>query len=181
MRAWLVTFLVYSQGLQAEGATGLGWSAPTLVALVTLLGLPSSLLGNEISQRLGRARVVITIMRVSALAAFGFGFAAPLPFIVVVALAFLYAVTVAGESASITAGAVEAALPGQRGATMAVHTLIGFAGAFTGPLVFGVVLDVAGGGGSLLAWGLAFATSGLAVVVGSLAVAGRGRRGRASV
>ncbi len=181
MRAWLVTFLVYSQGLQAEGATGLGWSAPTLVALATLLGLPSSVLGNEIAQRLGRARVVITIMCISALVAFGIGFSAPLPFIAVVALAFLYAVTVAGDSASITAGAIGAALPGRRGATLAVHTLIGFAGAFAGPLVFGVVLDVAGGGGSLLAWGLAFATSGLVLGLGLLAVVGLGRRGGVSV
>ncbi len=57
-----------------------------------------------------------------------------------------------------------------------MHTLIGFAGAFAGPLVFGVVLDLFGGQSSLLAWGLAFASSGLAVIVGPLVLVTLGRR-----
>jgi MFS family permease len=176
MRSWLVTFLVFSQGLQSEGAMGLTWSAPSLVALITLVGLPSSVLGNEAAQRFGRRRVVIAVMTVSALFACALGFTAPLPFVLVVVLAFLYAVTVAGESASLTAGTVEKAAPGLRGATMAVHSSVGFLGAFIGPLIFGVVLDLLGGQASLLAWGLAFATSGLAVIMGPLVLLTLGRR-----
>jgi MFS family permease len=59
---------------------------------------------------------------------------------------------------------------------MAVHSFIGFAGAFVGPLVFGVVLDLAGGRESLLAWGLAFASAGLAVAMGPVALVVLGRR-----
>jgi len=59
---------------------------------------------------------------------------------------------------------------------MAVHSFIGFAGAFAGPLVFGVVLDLAGGRESLLAWGLAFASSGLAIALSPLVLATMGRR-----
>ena len=66
--------------------------------------------------------------------------------------------------------------PGQRGATMAVHSFIGFAGAFVGPLVFGVVLDLAGGRESLFAWGLAFASSGLVIALSPLVLATMGRR-----
>ena len=44
-----------------------------------------------------------------------------------------------------------------------------FAG-IAGPLVFGVVLDLGGGDGTLLGWGLAFASSGLAVALGPLAL-----------
>ncbi|MEE8189547.1 MAG: MFS transporter [Kiloniellales bacterium] len=180
MRSWLVTFLVFSQSLQPEGAMGLGWSAPTLVALIALVGLPASVLGNEAAQRFGRRRVVIAVMVVSALYAGGLGFTAPLPFVLVVALSFLYAVAVAGESASLTAGTVSAATPGLRGATMAVHSSVGFIGAFIGPLVFGVVLDLFGGQGSLLAWGLAFASSGLAVIMGPLVLITLGKRARAA-
>ena len=88
----------------------------------------------------------------------------------VLLLCVVYGVTVPGESASLTAGAVSVAGPGQRGATMAMHSFIGFAGAFAGPLAFGMILDAAGGGGSLLAWGLAFGSSGLAVALGPLAI-----------
>ena len=81
-----------------------------------------------------------------------------------------------GDSSAITAGAIEAAAPGQRGATMAVHSFIGFAGAFAGPLVFGVVLDLAGGRESLLAWGLAFASGSFAIALSPLVLATLGRR-----
>jgi hypothetical protein len=48
-----------------------------------------------------------------------------------------------------------------RGAMMAVYSFIGFSTAFLAPLVFGVVLDLAGGNQSVIAWGLAFASIGI--------------------
>jgi hypothetical protein len=38
---------------------------------------------------------------------------------------------------------------------MGLHSMAGYAGGFVGPLLCGVVLDLAGGEGAL-AWGLAF-------------------------
>lgn len=175
-RSWIVTFFVFSQGLQDEGALGLGWSVTALAALIGVLGLPASVLGNEAAQRFGRRRTVIAITLTSAAIGLGLGFMAALPFIVVVAVSIVYSFTVSGDSSAVTAGTVETALPGQRGATMAVHSFIGFAGAFVGPLVFGVVLDLAGGRDSLLAWGLAFASSGLAIALSPLVLATLGRR-----
>ena len=175
-RSWIVTFLVFSQGLQGEGALGLGWSATALAALIGVLGLPASVLGNEAAQRFGRRRTVILVMSASAAISLAVGFLAALPFVLLVAVTMVYSFTVSGDSSAITAGAIEAAAPGQRGATMAVHSFIGFAGAFVGPLVFGVVLDLAGGRESLLAWGLAFASAGLAVAMGPVALAVLGRR-----
>ena len=68
----------------------------------------------------------------------------------------------------MTAGAVAEAEKGFRGTTMAIHSSIGFAGAFLGPLAFGVVLDLGGGGGLLQSWGLAFTVMGLVVATGPL-------------
>ncbi len=168
-RSWLVAFLVFSQGLQRDG--GAMWSATVIAALVNFLGWPSSVLGNELASRFGRARVVALIMAVSALVAAAIGFSAPLPYVLVVALCLLYGVTVIGDSGALTAGAIAEAEPGRRGATMAVHSTVGFSGAFIGPLVFGVVLDLAGGGASPLAWGLAFLSMGLGAALGPLAIA----------
>lgn len=170
LRSWIVGFLVFAQAQQAGGTTGIGWSATVLAAALNLLALPASVLGNEAAERFGRRRVVIAVMLLSAAAGGLFGFSAAWPFLVVLAVAVLYSLTVPGDSAAITTGAVAAARPGQRGQTMAVHSTIGFLGGFAGPLVFGVVLDLGGGDGTLLGWGLAFASSGLAVALGPLAL-----------
>ncbi len=174
-RSWIVTFLVFSQGLQVPGALGIAWSATALAALINVIALPSSVLGNEAAVKFGRRRILTLVMGASALVAVGTGFSAPLPFMVVVGVALLYSVTVSADSASLTAGAVEAAAPGQRGATMAVHSFIGFGGGFVGPLVFGVMLDLAGGRDSPFAWGIAFAGLGLVIALGPVFLAVFGR------
>jgi hypothetical protein len=60
----------------------------------------------------------------------------------------------------LTAGVVTRADERIRGATMAVHSTLGFGAGFVAPLVFGAVLDLAGGNLSPLAWGLAFTSLG---------------------
>ena len=77
-----------------------------------------------------------------------------------------------GDSAALTGGTVAAARAGERGATLAMHSVWGFSGGFLGPLVVGVVLDLAGGRQSIQGWGLAF----VAMAAGSL-VAMVGLRG----
>lgn len=176
LRSWIVAFLVFNQALQPAGSPV--FRATLVAALMSLASWPASVLGNELAARFGRARVVIGIMLASALIASGIGFAAPFSALFVVALCFVYAATVSGDSGSITAGAVAAAERNLRGATMAVHSFLGFTGAVIGPLVFGIVLDLAGGGASVVAWGLAFAAMGAGVALGPLAIALLGRKGR---
>jgi MFS family permease len=45
--------------------------------------------------------------------------------------------------------------PARRGATLALHSMAGYAGGFVGPIVIGWILDRSGGM-SPVAWGLAF-------------------------
>jgi hypothetical protein len=52
---------------------------------------------------------------------------------------------------------------------MAVYSFVGFSSAFFAPLTFGVVLDLAGGNRSVVAWGLAFASIGVFGVLAPLA------------
>ena len=72
-----------------------------------------------------------------------------------VVLLVVYGMVVWLDSSSVTAGAAGNAEPSRRGATLAVHSMLGYAGGFVGPLVVGWTLDLAGGM-SPLAWGLAF-------------------------
>ncbi len=168
-RAWFVAFLTFSAALQSPGATI--WSATATAAVINLLGVPASILGNELAVRFGRRRTASVVMLASAAVSLVIGFTAFLPYVLVVALLMVYGVLVTGDSATVTAGAVAAATPENRGAVMAVHSAVGFATSFFGPLFFGVVLDVAGGNESLLAWGLGFAAMGLGVALGPLALA----------
>jgi MFS family permease len=172
LRAWLVAFLAFAFALnQGEAPDG---SLPAVVTMlgtvILLLGLPASILGNEAATRFGRRRFLIGIMTGSAVLACAVGFSAALPFWLAVVVVGLYGITVTADSASLTVGAVTNAAPGQRGATMAVHSFLGFTAAFLGSVAFGGVLDLAGGSGSLLAWGLAFAAQGAVVALGPVAL-----------
>ncbi len=172
-RSWMVTFLVFAAATRP--GQGMLLSATAWVAIANLFGLPSSVLGNELSRRIGRHRAIMIIQWTSAAFASGLGFAAGAPFWVVIVLIMLYGWTITGESSSVTAGVMAAAPPGYRGATMAVHSCIGFVGSFAGPLLFGVALDLTSingaGGDSISSWGWAFAFSGAVVALGPIALA----------
>jgi len=169
LRSWIVVFLGFAASLQPDQAA-VWLSATAAAALMNLLGMPASILGNEAATRFGRRGVVAAVMLGSAALAGAVGFSAALPYGAVVALVLLYAMTVAGESAALTTGTVQAAEPARKGATMALHSTVGFAFAFFGSLGPGIVLDLAGGAQSRLAWGLAFAAMGAGAALGPLAL-----------
>lgn len=168
-RSWAVAYLAFAaeSGSDPAGASTFPLSPTTIIAAAILIGPAGSILGNELSRRIGRPPAVSLLMFASATLAAVFGFMADLTYSLVVCLAVIYCVLQVSDSASITAGSVAAAPPGYRGATMAVHSCIGFMGSFAGPVVFGLILDLAdpsgAGGASVISWGWAFA--GVAVVV----------------
>lgn len=168
-RSWVVAFLTFSQSLQPDGARGI-IPATVVAALVNLAGVPASIFGNELAIRFGRVRVVTVVMLASVGVSCLLGFSAPLPYLLVAALCLLHGVTAYGDSSAITAGAVASAPPGHSGATMAVHSFVGFGCGFVGPLMFGMVLDLAGGNRAT-AWGLAFTSLGVAAAAGPVALA----------
>jgi MFS family permease len=167
-RSWMVAFLVFTASQQPAEAPMLA-SAATLAAIINLLGPVMSVTGNELAIRFGRTRVIFTFMASSGLVACFLGFAAPLPWIAVFVLMCVHYGLMLGDSAALTAGAVASAPPGQRGTMMAVYSFMGFTAAFLAPLVFGLVLDLAGGNQSRIAWGLAFASIGIFGVLAPVA------------
>ena len=121
------------------------------------------------SIRFGRPRLVLTAMLGSMALASLIGFAAALPYPVAAALVLLYGLFIWLDSSSLTAGTVGSAVPEARGATLAVHSTLGYAGSAVGPLRIGWVLDLAGGQ-SVFGWGVAFAHVALVMVVGPVAL-----------
>jgi len=167
LRGWGVAFLVWVAATTGQDP----WlPATAVITLVGLAGTWASVAGNEVSIRLGRQRLVRVAMLASAGFAAVIGFLGPFSYGLAVALILLYGVVIWLDSSSLTAGAAGSAEPGRRGATLAVHSMLGYAGGFVGPLVMGVILDAAGGM-STMGWGLAFLHLTAAMLLGRVAFA----------
>jgi MFS family permease len=76
----------------------------------------------------------------------------------------VYGIVIWLDSSSLTAGTAGTAEPSRRGATLAVHSMLGYAGGFVGPLLVGWTLDLAGGM-SQTGWGLSFLSVALLMVL----------------
>jgi MFS family permease len=163
LRAWGVTFL--AAAIARHGAPAWLPDPSVLFTLASLLGIAVSLTGNELSVRLGRARVVAAAMGSAAtLSLFaGASFAVSAPLAALAVLAWNAAIYL--DSSALTAGTVQAAEPARRGATMGLHSMCGYAGGFVGPLVVGVALDLAGDD-TAWGWAIAFGHTALATLAG---------------
>ena len=165
LKGWAVAFLAF---VAFDSKAGDGIVPPTVIATaVILLGVVTSFCGNEISIRLGRQRLVRVAMGATILLAATMGFYATSGYLAASVFIFAYTAFVWLDSSSLTAGSAASADPSRRGATLAIHSMLGYAGGFVGPLVFGLVLDWAGGM-SHEAWGYAFAHVAGVVLVGRI-------------
>ena len=137
----------------------------TIAAVANLFGPPASIAGNELAMRHGRERWIRVAMLASGLLTCTLGFLSFMPWYLLAAVAMLHMSLVMGDSSALTAGLVTRADERIRGAAMAVHSMLGFGAGFVAPLVFGAVLDLAGGRASALAWGLAFCSLGAGAIL----------------
>ena len=166
LRAWAVAFLA-----AAAARHGAADWVPAPTALFTaagLLGILASIAGNETAQRLGRRRVVTAAMAAAAALSLAAGWMLEVSFALALLLVLAWNAAIYLDSSALTAGTVQAAGPGLRGATMGLHSMAGYAGGFVGPLGVGLVLDRAGDGA--LGWGLAFGLLAPVTLAGLLAL-----------
>jgi MFS family permease len=149
IRTWLVAFWSFIAGRQG-GATVFG---PIVVSVVfSLLSMPASILGNEAALRFGRHRALTVLMIASAVVAVAIGLSVQAPPALMLVLLFLYALTVPSDSGALTSGMAMSAVPSLKGATMAMHTTVGFGLSALGAWGAGIVLDLAGGPNTGSGW-----------------------------
>lgn len=159
-RSWMVAFLTFAQSLVPAPLS------PAAIHAIANLASPfASIAGNEASLRAGRGRVIALGMTASGALSCGLGLVAPMPWLVVCAAVILHMLLVMSDSSTLTAGMVAESDPRLRGATMAVHSTLGFGAGFVAPLVFGAALDLAGGNARPVAWGVAFVTLGIGALI----------------
>jgi predicted MFS family arabinose efflux permease len=165
LRGWVVAFLTFVAARAPESWVPL--APATVASAMGLLGVWASVWGNELAMRFGRRRFILGTMLASAALAAVIGFSAALPYAAAAGLVLVYAVLIWSDSSSLTAGSAGSAEPGRRGATLAVHSTLGYAGGFLGPLALGATLDLLGGA-SVRGWGVAFAHVTVALLLGAV-------------
>jgi len=163
--AWAPAFMTAC--LMAQGAEGL--RAAGMGAYVTagfhLSGLVASFSMGSLSDRLGRARVILSLAGISTLCSFVFGWTIGLPFSVIVAIGIIYNFSSLGDSPVLSAGLTEVVAPSYLGVAFGLRSLLGFGAGAISPVVFGAILDWTNphGTGHLYYahWGWAFVSLGL--------------------
>lgn len=167
IRTWLVgfwTFVVAHQGAPS-------WMSPVAMSFCfAVISMPASILGNEAALKFGRHRAITIVMIASACVALMIGLNASAPAWVLALLLILYGMTVPADSGALTAGMSAAATSEHRGATLALHSTVGFGLSAAGAWGTGVALDAAGGPQSPNGWLLAFIVLAAGIAVGPLAL-----------
>lgn len=153
LRGWSIAFLGY-----VAASTGLPEAPvpPTVIATALgILGTFASVGGNEAAIRIGRRYLVIAAMAGAILCGSLLAWLGTGAYWLAALLLFLYSTLAWLDSSSLTAGTAGTAEPARRGATLAVHSMLGYAGGFVGPLLIGYALDLSGGM-SPAGWAAAF-------------------------
>jgi predicted MFS family arabinose efflux permease len=167
MRTWLVAFWAFVVA-QSEGAAPIG--PITVSVIVTLLSLPASVLGNEAALRYGRHRAITAVMIASAAVALAIGFSVGAPPLLLLPIVLIYGLTVSADSGALTSGTTASAAPMQRGATLALHSTVGFGLAALGGWGAGVALDAAGGPAKASGWLALFVLLAAGILLGPFAL-----------
>ena len=166
-RTWMVAFWTFVIARHQISSLP---DAMTVSFLASLLAMPASILGNELSLRFGRASAISWIQVISALTALSIGVLAGGSAWVILVLIFIYAVTVPADSGSLTAGMMSYAQPQFKGLTLAMHSTVGFGLSALSGWMVGLALDSHGGTQDPQAWLAAFGVLAAGVMLGPLAL-----------
>ncbi len=166
MRSWIVAFWTFVAATHGDLPIG-----PVAVSVAfALLSMPASVFGNELALRFGRHKAISAVQLASGLTGIALGLCTGASPWIVLVLVLIYAVTIPADSGALTAGMTQSAAPGAKGATMALHSTIGFGFSALGAWGFGLALDAAGGPGRDRAWLVAFSLLSAVIVMGPVAL-----------
>lgn len=160
--AFLATWLAINGMGELSSAAGFGSYA---AAFFHLAGLIASFTMGSLSDRLGRARVIMILSGISTLCSFIFGWSIGWPLVFVMTIGVIYAFSSLGDSPVLSAALTEVMTPSYLGTAFGIRSLLGFSAGAVSPFIFGVILDwtnpVKLDGSYYSTWGWAFITLGL--------------------
>ncbi|HSR10726.1 MAG TPA: MFS transporter [Thermodesulfobacteriota bacterium] len=165
MWSWTPAFLATCVGLAGSAALKAAGSGAYLTAFFHLMGLLASFSMGSLSDRLGRARVMIFLSSISAICSFVYGWSIGWPIAVVLAIGMVYAFSSLGDSPILSAALTESVDTAYMGSAFGLRSLMGFTAGAIAPLAFGAILDwtnpSTGGERLYTVWGWAFGMLGL--------------------
>jgi len=182
MWAWTPTFLAAALACSGyEGVQAVGKGA-YLTAGFHLMGLTASFTMGWLSDRLGRAPLLICLAGVSTLCSFSFGWTIGLPVSIVILVGMVYSFSGLGDSPILSATLTESVNASYMGAAFGLRSVLGFGAGAISPVVLGAVLDLTNRGvtekGLFYNWGWAFSILGIGGLVALLAAIYYGRMGK---
>jgi MFS family permease len=167
LRTWIVAFWSYVAARNGGSAL----MEPITVSVVAaLLAMPSSIVGNEAAIRFGRHRTIVLIMCVAGMLAALIGAATSAAPALLLVLVLIYSIAIPADSGALTSGMTLSAEAEFRGATMAIHSTVGFGLSAAGAWIIGVTLDAGGGMQSPSGWVLAFLVMAAGGLTGPIAI-----------
>ena len=162
-RAWSFALFVF---LSERSEYSLSYSQiTTIFGLLTVLGMIASTTGAKFCLVFGRRKTISWIGLLTFLVALVSAVILNGPLWLSISVLCLYNVVIMFDSGGLTAGTVSASDDYDRGALLAVHSMIGFAGGAIGAPIIGYVLDLTGGEGEIFAWSCALFVLGLGSIL----------------
>ncbi|HVY42554.1 MAG TPA: MFS transporter [Hyphomicrobiaceae bacterium] len=167
LRTWIVTFWAYVTARNGGSAT---LEPITVSVIAAVVAMPASIIGNEAAIRFGRHRAIIWFMCIAGAAAVLIGLATEASPSVLLPLMLIYTLAIPADSGALTSGMSASAVPEYRGATMALHSTVGFGLSAAGGWAVGVAIDAGGGMTSPSGWLAAFLVMAAAGLLGPAAL-----------
>jgi len=165
MWSWAPAFLAACLTLTGSTAVGAAGYGAYITASFHFVGLLASFSMGTLSDRVGRARILLVLAAASMACSFLFGWSAGWPLVLVVGIGLVYAFTALGDSPILSAALTEEVDAAYLGAALGFRSLVGFGAAAVAPVAFGAVLDwtnpMIHGQRVYTDWGWAFSVLGL--------------------
>ena len=165
MWAWTPAFLAAAFLMVGyEGIDAAGFGAH-LSAGFHLMGLVASFSMGWLSDRLGRAFLLVVLAGASTFCSFIFGWIIGLPISIIIIVGIIYSFTSLGDSPILSAALTETVNSAYMGAAFGLRSMLGFSAGAISPVILGLVLDLTNPGvsdsGLYTNWGWAFSVLGI--------------------
>jgi MFS family permease len=165
MWAWTPAFLAAALAIDGHAGVQAVGKGAYLTAGFHVMGLMASFSMGWLSDRLGRAPLLVGLAGMGAVCSFTFGWTADLPVLVVILAGMLYAFSGLGDSPILSTALTESVDPSYMGAAFGLRSMLGFGAGAVSPVVFGAILDLNNPGaavnGVYQTWGWAYSILGL--------------------
>jgi predicted MFS family arabinose efflux permease len=166
-RTWIVAFWAFVAARNGGSAL---LEPITVSVLSALLAMPASIVGNEAAIRFGRPRAITAFMCMAGLVALLIGVLIDASPALLLSLLLIYSIAIPADSGALTSGMTASAAPTFLGATMALHSTIGFGLSAVGGWAAGLAIDFGGGIDTASGWVAAFLVMAAGGLLGPVAL-----------